>query len=158
VPADHVKIRSRFLALCAGLPLALLPVRAPVGWTVPEMNLPHPVAVGPLRDGFAPNIHVDIKPNAKTVKEYVADNLQAVRAAFPDFKLIDQRPFATAAGLDGIRVVVTDTVGKFHLQQIFYFFDGGAHQVLVISACCLAADGVHDAPVFDASIRTFSLE
>ena len=136
----------------------LFSYQAPPGWTVPEMNLAHPVAVGPMKDGFAPNIHVDIKPNAKPMKEFVADNLSAVRAAFPNYKLVDQRPFFTAAGLDGSRVMITDTVGRFHLQQIFYFFDGGSNQVLVISASCLAADGVREAPIFDASIKTFSLE
>jgi hypothetical protein len=136
----------------------LFSYQAPPGWTVPEMNLSHPVAVGPMKNGFAPNIHVDIKTSSKTVADFVAENLRAVRAAFPDFKLIDQRPFSTAAGLDGIRVVITDTVDKFHLRQIFYFFDGGSNQILVISACCLAADGARDTPIFDGSIRTFSLE
>jgi hypothetical protein len=170
-----LKIRFLLLVASSGLFFACLPGRgdergptvldkglfsyqAPPGWTVPEMNLSHPVALGPMKNGFAPNIHVDIKPNAKPMDEYVAENLRSVRAAFPDFNLIDQRPFSTAAGLDGIRVVVTDTVGKFRLQQIFYFLDGGSNQVLVISACCLAADGDREAPLFDASIRTFSLE
>jgi len=132
--------------------------QAPPGWTVSELTASHPIAVGPSENGFAPNIHVDIGPNTKTVKDYVADNLRAVRAAFPDYKLIDQRPFYTAAGLDGIRVVITDTVQKVHLQQIFYFFDGGSNQILIISGCCLVADGARKAPIFDASIKTFSLE
>jgi hypothetical protein len=170
-----VKRLSRILVLCAGLSFAGLTVRAegmgptvldkglfsyqaPAGWTVPEMNLSHPVALGPMKDGFAPNIHVDIKPNARPVSAYVADNMRAAGAAFPDFKLIDQRPFTTVAGLDGIRVVITDTVGQFHLQQIFYFFDGGSNQILVIGACCLAKDGASEAPLFDASIKTFTLE
>ncbi len=109
--------------------------------------------MGPTKNGFAPNIHVDIGPNTKSVKDYVANNLRAVRAAFPDYKLIDQRPFSTAAGLDGIRVVIIDKVQKVRLRQIFYFFDGGSNQILVISGCCLAEDGVREAPLFDAASR-----
>jgi hypothetical protein len=136
----------------------LFSYQAPPGWTVPESSDAHPVAVGPMKDGFAPDIHIDIRPNTKTVKEYVAAKVRAVRTAFPDFKFIDERPFSTTAGLDGIRAVVTDTVGKFRLEQVFYFFDGGANRILVISARCLAADGARAAPIFDASIKTLSLE
>jgi hypothetical protein len=136
----------------------LFSYQAPAGWTVAELGDAHPAAVGPVKGGFAPDIHVDIKPNSKPMNEYVAENLRAMRQGLPGFKLIDQKPFSTAAGLDGIRVAIIARVGKFRLQQILYFFDGGGNQVLVISACGLAADGLREAPVFDASIKTFSLE
>jgi hypothetical protein len=136
----------------------LFSYEAPAGWSVPEMTLSHPVALGPMKDGFAPNIHVDIQSSPKSLDAYVTENLRAVRAAFPDFRLVSRRPFTTAAGLDGIRVVITDKVDKFYLQQMFYFLDGGSNQKLIISACCLMADGIRYAPIFDASIKTFSLE
>jgi hypothetical protein len=135
----------------------LFSYEAPPGWHVTELNLTHPVSAGPARDGFAANIHVDITTSALPLEKFVAENIRAAQSS-AGFQLVSESPYSTAAGLDGTRVVVTETVGGLNLQQAFYFFDGGNNQKIVLSAACLTKDGAVDAAMFDASVRTFSLE
>ena len=135
----------------------LFSYQAPVGWSVSDLNLSLPVSQGPAKDGFAPNIHVAIVSSAQPLAQFVAANILAARKA-PDFRLVEEKPFATAAGLEGTRVVVTETLDEKELEQVFYFFDGGSNQKIIVSAACLLEDATQDAPLFDASLKSFSLE
>jgi hypothetical protein len=167
------------LVLIFGCAAAILPVRAqaagptvlekgvysyqaPVGWRVPIADLPEAFAsasVGPRRDGFAPHLYVFIRSSPKPLPDFVADYLRTFQSgSATHFKVVDQRPFSTTAGLDGIRVAITYALGKLHLQEIFYFFDGGSGKKIVATACRLATDDPREAPVFDASLKTFTLE
>jgi hypothetical protein len=118
------------------------------------------ISFAPAANGFAANINVVIETAAVSMNDYVAGSISALKAtpALTNVTVVSQQPFQTAAGLDGQRVVVTDTMGKLNLQQAFYFFDGGSNAKLVITASCLAADGATDAPLFDAALKTFTLE
>jgi hypothetical protein len=135
----------------------LFSYEAPPGWRVSDINLSQPVSQGSMRDGFMPNIDVDIVTSSLPLAQFVAESLRAARGT-PGFRLVSEAPFSTAAGLDGQRVVVTETIEQRGLQQIFYFFDGGNDQKIMVSASCLAQDGVADAAMFDVSVKTFSLE
>jgi hypothetical protein len=42
----------------------LFSYEAPPGWKVSDLNLSQPVSRGPARDGFTPNIQVDIVTSA----------------------------------------------------------------------------------------------
>jgi hypothetical protein len=129
--------------------------QAPVGWIVRKDNS---ASLGTAKDGLAPNIRVVIVSSPKPLADYVAGNLETFKAkASAHFQVMDQRPFATSAGL-GIRVQVTEKGEKLKLQQIFYYFDGGSGKKLIVSGSCLAIDGLRETPLFDASVKTLSLE
>jgi hypothetical protein len=70
---------------------------------------------------------------------------------------VSEAPFLTAAGLDGQRVA-TETADPRALRQVFYFFDGGSDRKIIVSASCLPEDGAADTALFDASVKTLSLE
>ena len=84
----------------------------------------------------------------------MAQCLKDLRTGPDHARILDQRPFVTAAGLDGIRV----NLDIRDLRQILYFFDGGSNCIIVVNACCLSKSAARDTPLFDASLKTFSLE
>ena len=55
-----------------------------------------------------------------------------------------------------MRLVATATVQHLDLQQIFYFFEGTGDNKLVVTASSLVGDSAAYAPIFDASLKTFS--
>jgi len=139
----------------------LFSYQAPKGWSVQDSPLSKcKVCVDAPKGGFAANLNVVIEANAKSLPDYVAANVAALKASpvFHDLKVVSQQAFTTAAGLDGTRLEITDTLDKFDLRQVFYFFDGGSGNKVVVTASCLIGDSAADAPLFDASMKTFSLE
>ncbi len=139
----------------------LFSYQAPSGWTVQDSPASRfKVAVGPAALGFAPNINVVIENATVPLNDYVAGSMRGLKASsiLTGVTLIEQGPFRTAGGIDGQRVVVTDTLGKINMRQTFYFFDGGSNAKLVVTASCLASDGATKAPLFDAAVKTFTLE
>jgi hypothetical protein len=139
----------------------LFSYQAPLGWTAQDSPISkYKVSFAPPANGFAANINVVIETAAVSLNDYVTGSLSQLKATpmLTNVKVVSQQPFQTAGGLDGQRVVVTDTMGKINMQQTFYFFDGGSNAKLVVTASCLAADGAADAPLFDTALKTFTLE
>ena len=169
--------RSRLLLVGLGLLAAIIPLyadagptvlakglfsyQAPPGWAAQDSPISkYKISLAPAANGFSANINVVIETAAVSLNDYVTGSLGQLEATpmLTNVKVVSQQPFQTAAGLDGQRVVVTDTMGKMNLQQTFYFFDGGSNAKLVITASCLVSDGATDAPLFDAALKTFTLE
>lgn len=139
----------------------LFSYQAPPGWTVQDSPISkYKVSFASPASGFAANINVVIETAAVPLNDYVTASLSQLKATpmLLNVKVVSQQPFQTAGGLDGQRVVVTDAMGKMDLQQTFYFFDGGSNAKLVVTASCLSSDGAADAPLFDAALKTFTLE
>jgi len=139
----------------------LFSYQAPSGWTVKDSPISkYKISFAPPANGFAANINVVIETFAGSLSDYVTGSLNGLKATpvLTNVQVLSQQPFRTAGGIDGQRVVVSDTMGKINMQQTFYFFDGGSNAKLVITASCLAADGATDAPLFDAALKTFTLE
>ena len=139
----------------------LFSYQAPPGWTVQQENFSkYPVSTAPRRNGFAANIDVVIARNSQSLDDYVRSTLAALRSsgALRDVRMVERRPFSTAAGLDGLRVEVAALAGSYQLREFLYFFDGGSANKLVVTASCLESDAARDALLFDASLKTFSLE
>jgi len=139
----------------------LFSYQAPPGWTAQDSPISkYKVSFAPPVNGFAANINVVIDKAAMSLNDYVTASLSQLKATpmLVNVKVVSQQPFQTAGGLDGQRVVVTDAMGKMDLQQTFYFFDGGSNAKLVVTASCLSSDGAADAPLFDAALKTFTLE
>jgi hypothetical protein len=136
----------------------LFSYQAPSGWKVQDSPISrYPVAFDVPQNNFAANLNVVVQTYPDSLANYVAANRQQMSKApvFTHFQIIDQQPFATANGAQGIRMVVKDGVGKQDLQQIFYFFEGAADRKFVVTASSLEGDGGRYAPIFDASLKTF---
>ena len=99
-----------------------------------------------------------VEPYAGTLDDYVAMNMKTVGARIAGFNVVEQKSFTTASGIRGARVVADDTVRNSNLQQIFYFFAGSSMNKIVVTASSRAGDGDHFAPIFDAAMKTFTVQ
>jgi hypothetical protein len=133
----------------------LFSYQAPRGWVTGESPIsPYPVSSEGFDQPHEANIHVNIEASPRSLPAYVDRCLKALRDGPDHAHILDRRPFVTAAQLDGVRV----TTNIRHLRQILYFFDGGSGQIIIVDACCLIQHAGRDTPLFDASVKTFSLE
>lgn len=77
-------------------------------------------------------------------------------------RVLRSEPFLTAAGLDGFRVVATGPelagVDNAPTEKVFFFFDGGSDEKIVIEASCPQALAARYVPQIDAAMKSFSLE
>ena len=118
----------------------------------------YPICFDVPKNGFAPNINVVVQKVAKPLAEYVAMNKSQLKSItlLQNVIIIDEKPFQTTTGLAGTRLVITDVVGKSELEQTFYFFEGPDDTKYVVTASSLIPDAATYAPIFDASLQTFS--
>jgi hypothetical protein len=134
--------------------------QAPKTWKVTDsVASKYKLAMDAPKNGFAANINVVIEPYPKPLAEYVELNKQQITTApiFQNVKVIDEQPFTTVSGLQGTRLTISDTMGKLDLQQVFYFFAGQGDTKLVVTCSSLVGDGAQFAPIFDASLKSFTL-
>ena len=137
----------------------LFSYQAPKGWSVKSTPLSkYDVAVDAPRNNFVANINVVVESYPDSLAKYVSLNKQIVAASgvYTVFQVADEQPFETSTGSKGVRLVAKDQLSKQDMQQIFYFFEGSSNNKFVVTASCLAGDGDQYAPVFDASVKTFS--
>jgi hypothetical protein len=134
---------------------------APAGWTVENSAISkNPIARDAPHNGFAANLNVVIEQYPGTLDDYVAANMKAISATplFVNFNVVEQKSFTTASGVRGARVVADDKLGKVDMRQTFYFFAGSSMNKIVVTASSRAADGDHFAPIFDAAMKTFTVQ
>ena len=133
--------------------------QAPPGWAVKDTSISkYKVSFDTPKNNFAANINVVVQSYPKSLADYVDVNKAQIKniAVLQNVLIVDERPFTTTAGLQGTRMVVTDTVGKADLEQTFYLFAGDGDAKYVVTASCLLGDAQAYAPIFDASIKTFT--
>lgn len=133
--------------------------QAPPGWTVKDTAMSkYKICFDTPKNDFAANINVVVQPYPKPLADYVALNKSQIKSVpmLQNVLITDEKPFTTAAGLQGTRLVITDTVGKSDLEQTFYIFAGDGDTKYVVTASCLVTDAQTYAPVFDASMKTFT--
>lgn len=135
--------------------------QAPKGWSIRDTGMSkYKISFDAPKNSFAANINVVVETYPKPLADYVEFNKSTIKSVplLQNVLIIDEKPFTTAGGLQGVRMVITDTVGKADLEQTFYIFAGDSDTKYVVTATCLIGDARHYAPIFDASMKTFSLE
>ncbi len=131
----------------------------PDGWNVLEFpGVKYKLSRGQPAKGFAPNINVVEEAYAKSLDDYVKDNMANMKKSFQGLKILSQNDFITSKGVRAIRMVTErdDDLTKKRLRQIFYFFDAG-NKKLVATCSSLAEDGAALDQVFDAAMKTFAV-
>ena len=137
----------------------LFSYQAPKGWSVKSTPLSkYDVAVDAPRNNFVANINVVVEPFPDSLAKYVSANKQVIAASgiYAVFQIVDEQPFETSTGAKGVRLVAKDRLNQQDMQQSFYFFEGSSNNKFVVTASCLTSDGDQYAPIFDASLKTFS--
>ena len=114
-----------------------------------------PQAVGPASHNFTPDITFKTD-GYQTVAQFVKTyqpKLVDVDQPFP-MKLVDEEPFVTAAGVQGMRLHSIDVANPPTAEQFSYVFPNPDGLVFEFACACAPADAAHDAPIFDASMKT----
>jgi hypothetical protein len=132
---------------------------APSGWTSQVgpggAKGGFPQAVGPASNNFTPDItfvtdgYHSIDSFVKTYKPILVD----VDQPFP-LKLVDSKPFVTAAGVKGYRLHSIDPANPPTAEQFSYVFPNPDGMVFEFACACAPADAARYAPIFDASMKT----
>jgi hypothetical protein len=133
--------------------------QAPKGWTVKDTSFSkYKIALDAPKNKFSANINVVVESYSGTLAKYVDLNKTNLKASpmFQNLQIVEEKPFTATAGATGVRLVITDTVSNTDLQQVFYFLEGAADTKFVVTTTSLVGDGDHYAPLFDASMKTFS--
>jgi len=144
----------------------LFSYQVPGEWTIkssPTVSK-YPVAMAPAHDNFACNINVQTENTSVDLASYVEAGEKSL-ANIPQikkFQILDKRPFQTTGGLGGVRVVLTCTVESggdlIKVWQIQYIFAGHSDTKITVTATAQPSDSDQMAPIFDAALRTFSLQ
>ena len=130
----------------------------PAGWKFQDFaGSKSKIAVGPSRDGFAPNINVVTEPFMGTLEEYADANIATMRSAFGKLRIIEQVEFRTIAGLPGRRLIIESEQNDRLLRFSFYFF-GTSGIKYVVTCTALAYGGEKLDSVFAESMKTFQIE
>ena len=130
----------------------------PEGWELRSLpGFKYKFAVGPLENGFAPNINVVDEPFPGGLDEYVKINLENIQNVYKDFKIGRREEFVTESGVPGVRVFADNNGLAKPIRQVLYFFDGGATKY--VSACSSVAEaGEKYDSTFEAALKSFRLE
>jgi hypothetical protein len=139
---------------------SLFSYQAPSGWSsqvAGGLELGgFPQAVGPASNNFTPDITF-ITNGHKTVEQfakmYTPRLVDLIPRTYP-MKLVDQKPFMTAAGVAGIRLHSIDPASPPIAEQFSYVFSNPDGTLFQFACACAPADADHYAPIFDASMKT----
>jgi hypothetical protein len=175
-----MKLASAIFFVCVSLVMAGLPGRAddsdnannlvsspglfsyqpPDGWFVRDSPISKfKVSFEKLRGEFAPCITVAEEhfPGPLTAFAARTKNSFLSSPIFLNSTLVDESSFETSSGLQGMRLVLKDTISKLDLQQIVYVFAGDGDRKFLVTGSCLSGDGDQYASIFDDSIKSFDL-
>jgi hypothetical protein len=137
----------------------LFSYQAPPGWRVLTLpRIENPIATDPQQREASPYIEVDTAASVASLADFAEANKKSMKAMVPSTEFIDEKPFVTAAGLQGIRIVTTAHPGQRDQQAIYYPFDGPQKTKFVVIANVAPAAFEKNAPLFDAAIKTFVLQ
>ena len=140
------------------IPAGLL-YQPPPGWrltTVP--GLKYKVSFTHPANGFATNLNIVDETAPMSIEEYARQNIVTMKRRLPGFQLTGQSPFATAAGLRGVRLRGKSSPGGRALRQVFYLFPGRGSQKFVVTLSSPAADGSKYDQSVDAAMKTFTVK
>ncbi len=130
----------------------------PPGWhTKPFPGLKYKICYTNSLGGFAPNINILEETAAVPLDKYMQISLVGMKQAYTTFAILSQKPFVTASGIRGVRMVVNGTTGGRNMHQVFYVFPGANDRKYVVTASSLASDGNRYNAATDASMKTFRL-
>lgn len=130
----------------------------PEGWQMGELaGLKYQVAVGPVSDGFTPNLNIVDEAFEGTLAEYVQASLNTLRETLTDLNVIEESSLTTDDGAEALKVIVENNQNDRDLRQTLYFFDGPAQKYVM--TCTRLADAQAEVDALcDRAAQTFLLE
>lgn len=127
----------------------------PKGWrVVPFPGLKYKIAHGPTEHEFAANINVVDEPYDGTLAAYVDLNVENIKKAFPDIKVLRREEFQTEDGQTATRLIAENKQQGRLLRQTFCLF-GHSNRKYVATCTALAEGGESLDGLFAQSMGTF---
>ena len=131
----------------------------PAGWHIRTLpGLKYKVCFAKPLAGFAPNINTVDEVAPVPMGPYVQASIAQMKRAYANLHVLSQKPFVTASGVHGVRMVTDGLAAGKHMHQVFYVFPGANSRKYVLTASFLASDGSKYDAVTDASMKTFTLK
>jgi len=131
----------------------------PPNWQTREFpGMRNRVAAAVPVQGFAVNLNIVDEPTPMPITEYQAATQAALARVMSEFKFISAAPFATTAGVQGVRMVTECVQGQFRLRQVFFLLPGRGVTKYVVTCSALAADAATHDPVFAAAASSILIK
>jgi hypothetical protein len=119
-----------------------------------------PQAVGPAANNFTPDITfitAGYHSLDAFVKSYAPKLVDLTGTQDFPLKLVEVKPFTTAAGVSGFRLHSVDPANPATAEQFAYVFLNHDGLVCEFACACAPADAAKDLPIFDTSMKTVQL-
>jgi len=132
--------------------------QAPPGWILKHApGATYPTAVDAPNGNEGGMIAVESTPSPGMLDDWFQRTLISYRAQYAGttWRADDPKPFLTTAGVKGIRMPITMTVGNKNLYFVDYAFAGSGDTKITVGCTCLQADSNFYVPLFDAAMKTF---
>jgi hypothetical protein len=128
---------------------------APKGWTVRDFpGVASRISHAPPANGFAANINVVNEKAPMPLDKYLVAAEKQLKT-LPGFKSGGSKPFSTAKGIKGVRVIYEQEAQGKKLRQLAYVFPGKSGLKFVVTMSALSSDGTKYDTQFDAAAKTF---
>jgi hypothetical protein len=111
----------------------------------------------PEAGGFKPFIFITPEGN-QAVDDYVKSQTEKLTGAVGKLTLVDKGSFKTDHGDTGMRLVVRNDSSPRKVESIRYVFSAKNGLLLVFKCQCLSADDAQFRPIFDASMKSLTLD
>jgi hypothetical protein len=132
---------------------------APAGWTVRKIpQSKFKIAHAPPDGEFAPNVNVVIEIARVNLDAYAKASVGQLKGAFPDIKILSNKPFNSGPGAKGRRLVMEFTHQGRNMRNILYLFEGKENRKYVVTASGLKQYGSLYDSAFDSAAKTFAVK
>jgi hypothetical protein len=111
----------------------------------------------PEAGGFKPFIIITPEDN-QTVDDYVKSQTEKLTGTGGKPALVDKRSFKTDHGDTGMRLVVKNESSPRKIESVRYVFSAKNGLLLVFRCQCLSSDDAQFRPMFDASMKSLTLD
>jgi len=132
-------------------------ISMPRGWQTIEAGGKYLSVIGPVENGFTPNMAFTDEGYSGTIASYVDLALPTLPMIFQGFTLLSRTSFRTNAGVNGEAITYLVTVGQFRIRIRQYIIPNrSGNMVMVITGGAPEQGGERFDAIFDASARTFN--
>ena len=127
----------------------------PKSWQTAELpGFKYYIFIGPMLNGFTPNMNIIDQQYISSLEEYVDLNITQMGQIFNDFVVVSRTNFSTDNNLSGERLVILNEQYSNKLKQIFYIFAKGDRKIVITCTVPANSGELYDS-IFDESIKTF---
>ena len=136
----------------------LFSYQLPPGWRALTLaKIENPVATDPAQRETNPYIQVDTVTSVGSLADFIESSKRSMKVMVPSTEFVEQTPFVTAAGAQGIRMVVTAHPGMHDQKAVYYLFEGPKSVKIIVFANVIAAGFQKNVSLFDAAARTLEI-